>query len=476
VALVLKRFLFLFISGALLLSCSRNPSEKYFKQSVTVDLDSIIKRGRLRAVTDYNSANYFVYHGEPMGFHYELLKAFADHLGVDLELVTENNIRDAFRMLNSGEVDLLAMGLTVTPQRSSWFSFSDPVDSTRQVIVQRKPHGWRKMTKDEMEGRLLRNPGDLSGKSIFVQKGSIHAEWLHMIREKTGHAFTVIEVPFDPETLIQLVDNGEIDYAVCDENIAMLNTSYSDDLDISMSLSEIQNLSWGLRKSGSDQLISELNEWIRNFRDTRMFAIIYNKYYRNSRSHLIVNSEYYALRSGKVSQWDDLIKENSILINWDWRLLASLIYQESRFRPDVTSRAGAYGLMQIMPETGRNFGIDIKASPGNNIRAGIKYINWLHEIFDPKIPDENERTKFILAAYNAGPGHVLDAMKLAEKNGMDPVKWDGNVAEWLQKKSDPRYYNDSLVKNGYFRGKESIAFVNQVLNRYGHYKNIVNEN
>jgi membrane-bound lytic murein transglycosylase F len=107
------------------------------------------------------------------------------------------------------------------------------------------------------------------------------------------------------------------------------------------------------------------------------------------------------------------------------------------------------------------------------MKAGIHYINWLHSIFDPKITDENERINFILASYNAGPGHVLDAMKLAEKNGMDPQKWDGNVALWLTKKSEPRYYNDIVVKNGYFRGKESVAFVAEILDRYEHYKNII---
>ncbi len=86
------------------------------------------------------------------------------------------------------------------------------------------------------------------------------------------------------------------------------------------------------------------------------------------------------------------------------------------------------------------------------------YINWLQSFFEPKVPDENERMKFILASYNAGPGHVLDAMKLAGKNGKDPQKWDGNVAVWLLKKSDPVYYKDKVVKSGYFRGTESVQF------------------
>lgn len=180
-----------------------------------------------------------------------------------------------------------------------------------------------------------------------------------------------------------------------------------------------------------------------------------------------------SLNRGGVSKYDDLIREFSFYISWDWRLLASLICQESEFKPDVRSVAGAYGLMQIMPVTGRNFGIDITASPENNIKAGILYISWLYSIFDTKITDKEERLLFVLASYNAGPGHVLDAMRLAEKNGMDPQKWDGNVAVWLLKKSEPQYYRDSVVRNGYFRGNESVKFVSEVLDRFEHYKNII---
>jgi membrane-bound lytic murein transglycosylase MltF len=178
---------------------------------------------------------------------------------------------------------------------------------------------------------------------------------------------------------------------------------------------------------------------------------------------------------GKISRYDDMIRKFSAVINWDWRLLASLIYQESNFDPTVESYRGAFGLMQIMPDTGKNFGIDITSSPENNLKAGIRYILWLHSIFDPRICDEKERISFILAAYNAGPGHVLDAMKLAEKNGMNPYKWDGSVETWLLKKSERQFYNDAVVKNGYFRGTESVHFVSQVLERFEHYKSIIPE-
>jgi len=465
-------FLFL-LAGLLLFSCTGYRGGIIKKDIVAFDLDSIRSRGKLVVVSDFNSTNYFLYKGEPMGFHYELLEAFSDHIGIDLELVSENDLENAFDMLNSGRCDILAIGLTVTPQRISSLQFTEPLDSTRQVLVQRKAGRNSGLPSSEADGALAKTIGELYRKTVFVQKGSVHAEWLYSVREETGTDFHIAEVPFDAEALIELVSKGEIDYAVCDEHVAAVNSGYYPGIDIRTILSSHQKLAWAVRKSGSEKLKEELDRWIISYKKTSTYAILYSKYFRNPGSRSIVSSDYYSLGTGRVSPWDDLIKEYSAVIKWDWRLLASLMYQESRFIPDVVSSAGAYGLMQIMPETGKNFGIDIKSSPVNNIRAGIKYINWLHEIFDKRIPDPQERMKFILASYNAGPGHVLDAMKLAEKHGQDPLKWNDNVAVWIQKKSDPRYYRDEVVRNGYFTGKESVAFVTEVLGRYEHYKNIV---
>jgi membrane-bound lytic murein transglycosylase F len=291
--------------------------------------------------------------------------------------------------------------------------------------------------------------------------------------KESGDSISIIEVPFESEKLIQNVAKGEIEYTVCDENVALVNSMYFPDIDISTPVSTAQDVSWGIRKNHSGLLQAELNRWIDTYKKTGSYALLYAKYFKNTRSTFIVRSNLYAINTGKVSQYDDMIRQFSSSINWDWRLLASLICQESHFDPDVESSRGAVGLMQIMPDTGKNFGIDVTASPENNLKAGMMYITWLHTIFDPKIPDEKERINFILAAYNAGPGHVLDAMKLAEKNGMDPLKWEGNVAVWLLKKSEPKYFRDSVVKNGYFRGVESVNFVSQVLERFEHYKNII---
>jgi membrane-bound lytic murein transglycosylase F len=474
---LIKKFIILFfvILTAGISSCSyfhRNIKKDNIKY-VSIDLDSIRKRGKLIAVTDFNSTNYFIYKGEPMGFHYELLKSFSDYIGLDLEIISENNLDKAFDMLKTGSADLMAIGLTVTTARKSDVAFTDPIDETRQVVVQKKPRNWRSLTADAIDRKLIRNQMGLVKKTVYVQKGSSHVDQLKILAAELGDSINIIEVPYETEKLISHVASGEIDYTVCDENVALVNSTYFPDIDVSTPVSFPQNIGWGVRKTDSDALLDELNRWIDSYKQTGSYALLYAKYFKNARSLIIVNSDYYALNTGKVSRYDEMIKRYSVSIDWDWRLLASLICQESHFKPDVESGAGAYGLMQIMPDTGERFGIDITASPENNMRAGIRYINKLHAIFDPKIPDEKERINFILAAYNAGPGHVLDAMKLAEKHGMDPTRWEGNVAVWLLKKSEPRYYNDVVVKNGYFRGKESVAFVSEILDRYGHYKNII---
>jgi membrane-bound lytic murein transglycosylase F len=473
--LVKKSIFLLTILATVLISCSdpHHSSKNINCDTVSFDLDSIRKRGKLIAVTEFNSTNYFIYKGEPMGFNYELLKAFSDNIGIDLEIISENHIDHAFEMLKSAEADLLAIGLAVNQAANKNVLLTAPIEETRQVLVQRKPPNWRLLTVEALDKMLIRNPHGLAKKSIYVQEGSSGNEQLSALAREIGDSINIIRVPFDPEKLIKHVAGGEIEYTVCNENVALVNAMYYPDIDVSTPVSIPQDIAWGIRKNGSDALSSELNRWITSYKKTESYALLYAKYFKNSRSVSIVRSDFYSRNTGKVSQYDDMIRRFSASINWDWRLLASLICQESHFNSKVESYAGAFGLMQVMPETGKNFGIDITSSPENNMKAGIRYINWLHSIFDSRIPDEKERINFILAAYNAGPGHVLDAMKLAGKNGMNPQIWNGSVALWLMKKSEPKYYNDLVVKNGYFKGIESVNFVSQVLERFEHYKNII---
>ncbi len=206
-----------------------------------------------------------------------------------------------------------------------------------------------------------------------------------------------------------------------------------------------------------------------------LYNITYNKYFRNPKSVRLVRSDYSSITGGRISEYDDLIKQWADSLNWDWLLLAALIYQESKFDPNAKSWAGAHGLMQLIPATARRFGASNIYDPVQNISSGARYILHLDELWQDIITNKEERLKFVLASYNVGPGHVLDARRLAKKYGKDPNVWDNNVSFYLIQKSKPKYYNDPVVKQGYCRGEEPVNYVHKILSRYQRYLEIFKE-
>jgi len=437
------------------------------------DLDAILADGKIKAVTNINQTSYFIYKGEPMGFHFELLRKFADYLELELEIITSNDIDEALEYLSTGDADLVAIGLSISADRKERMRFTEPIMQTTEMLVQRKPNGWGRMTADAAESKLVRNQLDLQGRTVYVQKGSSYAQRLYSLERESGMDIGVIEVPYDAEELARQVARGEIEYTVCDDYMSNIIGSLFPELDLSTPVSFPQNIAWSVRKDGTNALLNELNSWITGFKTTREYARLERKYFSGARPATMAASEYFATYTGKVSPFDEIIRNYSDSIGWDWRLVAALIYQESRFNPSVTSPRGAYGLMQVMPETGRHFGLDVTRSVDNNIHAGISYIRMLDRLFSDRVSDPDERIKFILASYNAGHGHVLDAMKLAEKNGLNPGKWENNVSLFLERKSDPVFYGDPVVRNGRLKqGVEVNAYVADILERYEHYKNI----
>jgi membrane-bound lytic murein transglycosylase F len=441
-------------------------------QGIT-NLERIRQEGVLKVVTEYNSISYFLYRGQPMGFQFEMLQDLANYMDIALDVSVSNDIETNFSDLIEGKVNMIAMNLTVTSERKAVVEFTEPLLQTRQVLVQRKPIQWEKMNKRQVESALVRNQLDLAGKVVYVQAGSVYEARLRSLSDEIGGGIEIREVNMDTEQLIQRVALGEIDYSVCDENVGLVNTTYYPQLDVGTAISFPQQMAWAL-KPHSDSLKKVLDQWIIDYRKSSRYAVLYNKYFENRQTNRSIHSDYYTLGRGKISQYDDIIKLESDKIGWDWRLLASVIYQESRFNPEAVSWAGAFGLMQLMPTTATSYGITKNSPPEEQIRAGVSFINWLDDRFEDVITDPNERIKFVLASYNIGLGHIQDARRLAERYESDPNTWSGSVDEWLMKKADPVYYSDPVVKHGYARGIETHNFVIDILDRYEHYRNIVN--
>lgn len=449
------------------LACKKNEVFRPQKSIAGKALQNIKNKGRLEVITDYNSTSYFLYRGAPMGFNYEVMRAFADHLGVQLNIKLARSVDQTYNSLEDGTVDMVSIELPVAQEKDYIVSFTDPVFNARPVLVQRTPDTKHPNTK------LITDAKKLGGKVVYVEKGSPFTKMLTMLSFEAKDSIHIIEHPeLKTEQLISAVASGKIDYTVAYENVAIVNQKYHNNLDIHTVIGHDQNLVWMVAKESED-LLEEFNSWLAGYKRSKQLAILYEKYYVSDRTVKIVGSELYSVKGGKISPFDQSIRKYSRLINWDWRLLASVIYKESRFHPEAQAWSGASGLMQLMPDVAQKYGIDSISYPGKQIEAGVKYLESLDKQFTNLVKDKDERVKFVLAAYNVGLGHVLDARRLASKYGKNNNIWTNNVDSFLLRKSEPRFYQDRLAYYGYCRGEEPYTFVKDVMEIYHLYRNAI---
>jgi membrane-bound lytic murein transglycosylase F len=464
-----------FSTFCLLLLCfSCNQQQKPPSNSepqVQFDLDAIVKRGYLNALVDNNSVSYFIYKGQPMGYEYELLSLLAKELNVELKITVTSGLARAIEQLDKGEGDIIAFPLAITKPLKKLVSYTHPHFNADQVLVQRKPSNWRRLTLQQVNENLLRNPVDLIGKEVHVISGTSHAMRLENLSEEIGGDILIRldTINSESESLVRKVALGEIDYTVAYHTLAHVNASYYPNLDVNTVLSVPQQMAWAVRKN-APSLLGAIDNWLIKTKKAPTFMVIYNRYFKSPRTSLMrMNSDYSSLGGNKLSEYDRLIKEGAEKLRWDWRLLASIVYQESRFKMDGESWAGAQGLMQLMPETAKRFGATDVNDPKENIKAGVNYLKYLDGYWTKRIADKDERMKFILASYNAGLAHILDSRKLAEKYKKNPALWS-DVEFFLLGKSNPKFYKDPLSKAGYCKCEEPVNYVKDVLARYEEYK------
>lgn len=468
---------------ATLASCYRSGSnskrwvegENHRGPTAELDLKAIKKRGVLKAVVDNSSTGYFLYKGQPMGYEYDLLDLFAKYLKVRLEVHVTTSIDEAFEMVNNGEVDIIAYSLAVTKERKKHVAFTKHHYTTRQVLIQRKPSGWPTMKRDDYEKKLIRSQVSLIGKEVHVRKSSSFLDRLHNLSHEIGGDIIIIEQndSMETEKLTKMVADGVIDYTISDESQASVNAVYYNNIDIKTPISFPQQIAWAVRKN-APELLRESNRWLGIIKRQPTYNIIYKRYFESPRASLFrAKSDFSSIGGNKISRYDEQIKQGADSLSWDWLLLASQIYQESKFDPNAKSWAGAQGLMQVMPATGKNYGVKNLYDPHQSIKAGVNYLRYLDKVWAKTIRDSTERIKFVMASYNVGLGHVIDARELARKYGKDPLVWDDNVEYYLLMKSNPKFFRDSVVKSGYCRGREPVNYVRDILGRYEQYKQLV---
>ena len=449
----MKQIWLLILACIAMIACRQQaPSES----TPAYDLPQMKDSGVLVALTLNSSISYFDYRGEPMGFQYELAKHFAQSLGLKLEIKTAKNVNDLVHQLLQGEGDLIAYPLPVTKQYKDSVSFCGEDIITHQVLVQRNASQKFTPVKDVTE---------LIGKEVYAKPGKHLSRLINLDRE-LGGGILIHRVDNDSitiEDLMTQVSNGTIDYAVCDDDLARLNKTYYPNLNIDLAISFDQRASWAVRKD-APLLCEAANRWHSENKVSPEHKASTKRYFEISKR--TPHGSILSLKDGKISHFDQLFKKYAKEIDWDWRVLASLAYTESNFDTTAVSWAGAKGLMQLMPKTAYAMGVPVgkEHNAEESFKAASKYLALTARSFT-KITDPDEKVKFILGSYNAGIGHIFDAMALAEKYGKNKYVWDDNVAEFVLLKSHEEYYTDPVCKNGYFRGRETYNFVKEILSR-----------
>ena len=453
-----------------LTSCQNEPepsSEIVEDVDTLTMLQHIQNNGVLKAVTNCEIINYNTEKPTPSGFEYELLSDFCKDNGLELEMIVNENLDSCFMLLDSCKVDVVAVGVGSNKDMKRRFLLTNPILMQRSVLVQRLPKGWNKMsTVNEVENQLLRSSVDLAGKTIHLPQGSHEVKLLEHLSDQIGDTIYIVECDsLNSVDLVKAVSSGQIDYTVVEEYVARMASIGLKGLDTKLNVSVEQPLGWAIyNHDGDSSLLYALNGWIDNFEQRNLNRIL-AKYV--NKGNVFAPEKH---TNGHLSPFDDMIKVAAKKIGWDWRLLASLIYQESRFKLDLESEKGAFGLMQLMPVVMERYNIGYDATVEEQLDAGAQLLHYLEKCLDDKVADSVERVKFVLAAYNSGLGHVYDAQRLASKYGKYPDVWDNNVDYFILNKSKKQYYNDTCCKAGYLRGTETYRFVEEVLDRYHQYQ------
>lgn len=409
----------------------------------------------LKVGTLYSPVSFFIYRGDSLGYDYDLVKQLAADRGMVIDLKVAPSMSRMIEMLDSGLIDLAAYNVPITAEYKSRVVPCGYETITSQVLVQPK-------------NAAITDVAELVGKDVYVMQDSKYQHRMANLDDEIGGGINIIPVSQDTiiaEDLIDMVSTGKIPMTVVDSDIAAINSTYYNNLDISVPVSFEQRSAWGVAP-GMKWLADSIDTWMEETAPKEAQKELLKRYFQLSKIEGTPFSIDFS--SGKISKYDDIFRRYASTIDWDWRMLAAQAYTESKFNPRARSWVGASGLMQIMPRTARAYGLRRNKvyDPESSVRTAVKLISDLDGMLTDYVPNSEERKKFVMAAYNGGIGHVYDAIRLAEKHGKDPQVWDNNVAEAALMLANPAYYNDPVVKYGYLRGRETYNYVDRIMKFY----------
>jgi membrane-bound lytic murein transglycosylase F len=423
----------------------------------------IIDSNKVRFVLRNNLSSYYIWRGQLLGFHYELVKHFAKQHKLRYEIIVAPDNVSLLDYLIEDKADIALGFLTPTVQRmNKGITFSRPYHYASELVVAHK-------SRPEIE-----NISELANSKFYLRESSSYWQTALGLQEQVNSIFLIpVDETEETEYIIDNVGDRNYELTIADSHIVNIELSFRDDIQSLIALGEPKSQSWAV-KSGNDKLLEKINIYIKKNYKGLFYNVIYNKYFNNAKRLEKQYEDYVAqIDSGILSPYDDIIKVYAKKYDFDWRLLVSQMHQESRFNPNAKSMSGALGLFQLMPRTAKELGIDNVQIPKQGIKAGVRYMDWVRQRMIIAGIADQELLWFTLASYNAGSEHVKDAMRLAKQKGWKSDVWFGNVEKAMLLLSEPKYA--AKARYGYVRGLEPVTYIRQIQLRYETYKNILPE-
>lgn len=436
-------------------------------QTYKLDFPELVDRGYLNAIVEHNSMSFFVHNGKLMGLQHDLLNYISKRWHLKINQIVVNDLSEALSLVAFDSIDILTSEITILPNRYPCLEFSIPLYKTKMVLVLYDSINPSSKIKNFSE----LNIESLQDKSIAVPSMSIFINYLNKLKDSLKINFSIREISEEPESILDSVMNKKFYATVMDEKILIVNTPLLHNTSSYYLPYPSFDIGWAF-SCHQPILRDSINQLLLYLKKEDILDFLLNKYqkpiYINQSNQLTAHSK----RTKKLTPYDKILKKYGKVYEIDWRLVAALIYNESKFNVNAISSKGAFGIIQIMPQTADIYGISSQSSIDEQIKISFKILNNYKITLKQFFNNEKDLYKAMIASYNLGLGHILDAINLANKYDGEIYNWE-QVSRWLLNKAQKKYYSDPVVRNGYCNGRLTVYFVNIVFDTYENYVQLI---
>ena len=430
-------------SVAIVLFIISSPSINVTKLKTKIKL-----KKKLTVLIRNSPSVYYIGVDGPTGFEYDLVKAIADSLHMQLKLKILFNVSDILQAINNGNAEIAASAITITKEREKQFLFSKPYQTVQELVIYKRGHNYPK------------DIADLSNFQILVSKNSSYDQRLKVLKKRYPDLTWETTDDLSTEQILQEVWEGKVECTIADNNLFAINRRYFPGLKSAIPISKKQYLGLVINKKYK-YLQKHINNWLDNFKKQKKMAILRDRYYGHINIFNYVDIRAFHNRiDTRLPRYENLFKKAAKRNDIPWKLLAAQSYQESQWNPKAKSPTGVRGMMMLTKKTAESLGISNRLNPSASISGGARYLKRLEKVVPDNIIDK-DKILYSLAAYNVGMGHMEDAEFLAEKLGYNNNTWEG-LKKVLPLLSNKKYYKK--LKYGYARGTEPVRYINRIQN------------